>query len=151
MFRVLRATPEQQVLIERILAGAPGRALAGAGGGADTEGPNVYRLGRGYKCWHLVYQGKWEYLADERAVVLVEYLLKHPLEDPIHASDLENRVDGNPLADGAGGIERGEGDRGGSGSDGVGGVILEGAGKKLMGGEGLPFEAAPSGTGEDAR
>jgi len=99
----------------------------------EEEGPNVYRLGKGYKAWHLVFQGKPEVLADERAVHLVEYLLKQRPEDGIHASVLETRVDGNPVADGFAGVE----------IDGrseevelsVGGPIQEGAGKKLMGGE----------------
>lgn len=100
----------------------------------EDEGPKVYRLWKGYKCWNLIFQGKRETLVNERGVELVEYLLKHPPDEAIHASELEDRVDGSPLMDGAGGIERGDGE-GGNVAE-VGGVIQEGAGKKLMGGRG---------------
>ncbi len=102
---------------------------------AEIEMPTTYRLGRGYKVWNLVFAGKREVMADERAVALVEYLLKHPPEAAMHATVLENRVDGNPVADAFAAVERG-GNREESGSS-LGGVVQEGTGKKLMGGQGV--------------
>ncbi len=95
----------------------------------EKEGPNVYRLRKGHKVWTLVFRGEPETLKDERAVELVEYLLKHPPDEAIHAMEWENRVDGSPLIDGVGGIETSDGS-----VIAVGGVIQEGVGKKLAGG-----------------
>ena len=78
-------------------------------------------------------------MPDDRAVNLVEYLLKHPANDPVHAIQLENLVDGEPLRDGWGGI--GQAEENGSvpvavGS--VGGVVQEASGRKLAGKDTLP-------------
>lgn len=103
------------------------------------EAKDVFRLGRGYKVWNLVFAGKHEVLADERAVNLIEYLLKHPPENPIHASELEIHVDGNPLLDGLGGI--GQAEENGKvpvAVSSVGGVIEEATGRKLTGKDTLP-------------
>lgn len=101
----------------------------------EDEASNVYRLRKGYKVWTLVFQGKPDVLADKRALELVEYLLKHPPDEAIHASELENRVDGSPLVDGAGAIET-DGEEGGQ-AGAVGGVIQEATGTRLMGGVGV--------------
>jgi hypothetical protein len=105
----------------------------------EDEPKNVFRLGYGYKVWNLVFAGKREVLQDDRAVNLVEYLLKHPPDVPIHATELENLVDGVPLLDGLGAIGRAE-EQGGApvavGS--VGGVIVEATGRKLAGKDTLP-------------
>ena len=105
----------------------------------EDEANDVFRLGYGYKMWSLVFAGKFEPLPDERAVNLIEYLLKHPPETPIHAAELENKVDGNPLLDGVGGI--GQAEENGNvpvavGS--VGGVLVEATGRKLAGKDTLP-------------
>ena len=97
-----------------------------------VEGLNVYRLEKGYRAWGLVFRGEPDVVGDERAVDLVDWLLKNPLDEAIHASVLENKVDGSPLADGAGAVE---GD--GTAVD-LGGVIEEASGRKLMGSITLP-------------
>jgi len=73
-------------------------------------------------------------VADERAVELVDYLLKHPPDEAIHASELESLVDGGSVIDGVAAIEP-EGWRGGEISD-VATTVLEGAGRALMGNTG---------------
>jgi hypothetical protein len=57
-------------------------------------------------------------LAEERAVALVDYLLKNPPEEPIHGTVLEVQVDGAPVAGGQ-----------------VGGVVQEAAGAELNSGD----------------
>jgi hypothetical protein len=84
----------------------------------ENEGPGVYRLIKDYKVWRLVYQGEEAVLADERAVALVNYLLKNPPEEPIHGTELEVKVDGAPVAGGQ-----------------VGGVIQEATGAELNSGD----------------
>jgi hypothetical protein len=91
-------------------------------------------LWKGHKVWTLVFQGKRESLLDERAVSLVEYLLKNPPDEPIHATELEARVDGVPVIGRFTGIDRATGISDLAG--GVGGVIHEATGKKLTGGVG---------------
>jgi hypothetical protein len=105
----------------------------------EKEAKDVFRLWRGYKVWNLIFAGGRDVLQDDRAVSLVEYLLKHPLDDPVHAIQLENLVDGVPLLDGWGGI--GQAEENGNmpvaiGS--VGGVIQEASGRKLAGKDTLP-------------
>jgi 7-cyano-7-deazaguanine synthase in queuosine biosynthesis len=105
----------------------------------EKEAKNVFRLWRGYKWWNLVYAGERDVLPDDRAVNLVEYLLKHPADEAIHAIQLENLVDGEPLLDGWGGI--GQAEENGNvpvavGS--VGGVVQEASGRKLAGKDTLP-------------
>ena len=84
----------------------------------EEEDPNTYRLIKDYKCWRLIYQGKEAVLADERAVVLVDYLLKNPPDEPIHGTELEVRVQGAPVVNGE-----------------IGGVIQEATGAKLNAGD----------------
>ena len=105
----------------------------------EIEAKDVFRLWRGYKWWNLVYAGERDVLPDDRAVNLVEYLLKHPSDGSVHAIQLENLVDGEPLLDGWGGI--GQAEENGSvpvavGS--VGGVVQEASGRKLAGKDTLP-------------
>jgi hypothetical protein len=105
----------------------------------EKEAKDVFRLWRGYKWWNLVYAGERDVLPDDRAVNLVEYLLKHPADEAIHAIQLENLVDGVPLLDGWGGI--GQAEENGNvpvavGS--VGGVVQEASGRKLAGKDTLP-------------
>jgi hypothetical protein len=100
---------------------------------------DAYRLRCGHKAWSLVFAGKRDVLIDERAVRLVEYLLKHPPDVPMHATELEQRVDGHPLLDGVGRI--GQTEEYGHvpvavGS--VGDVIEEASGRKLAGKDTLP-------------
>jgi hypothetical protein len=84
----------------------------------QAEDPNIYRLVKEYKCWRLIYQGKEAVLADERAVRLVDYLLKNRPDEPIHGTELEVRVDGAAVVNGE-----------------VGGVLQEAAGAKLNAGD----------------
>ena len=84
----------------------------------EEEDPNTYRLIKDYKCWRLIYQGKEAVLADERAVLIVDYLLKNPPDEPIHGTELEVRVEGAPVVNGE-----------------IGGVIQEAAGTKLNTGD----------------
>jgi len=100
----------------------------------EEENDTVYRLAMGHKVWNLVFQGQREVMADERAIRLVEYLLKNPPDEAIHASVLENHVDGSPVIAGMGGIER---QTGGGLECLVGGVVQEATGKKLMGNAGV--------------
>jgi hypothetical protein len=100
---------------------------------------DTFRLGYGHKAWSLVFAGKPDVLIDERAVRLVEYLLKNPPDVPMHATELEKRVDGHPLLDGVGGI--GQAEEYGHlpvAVRSVGDVIEEGSGRKLAGKDTLP-------------
>jgi hypothetical protein len=104
----------------------------------ETEGAEVYRLWRGDGWWNLVFQGKRDVIEDERGVELIEYLLKNPPDEPIHASELEQLVDGAPLADRATAVDlEGHGgeddDANGNGHFSIGGQVVERTGKKLMG------------------
>lgn len=104
----------------------------------EKEGANVYRLWRGDGWWNVVYGGEWDVVEDDRGAELIEYLVKHPADEQIHAEVLERMVDGAPLAGGVGAVET-DGEHGnGSGESGfvVGGAIVEAAGRKLMGGTG---------------
>jgi len=105
----------------------------------EDEPKNVFRLGRGYKLWNLVFAGEHEILQDDRAVNLIEYLLKHPPDEPIHAIQLENFVDGVPLLDGWGGVGQAEESENVPVAVGsVGGVVEEASGRKLSGKDTLP-------------
>jgi hypothetical protein len=84
----------------------------------EKEASGVYRLSKDYELWRLVYRGEKAVLGDERAVELVDYLLRNPPEEPIHATALEILVDGAPMANGT-----------------VGGVIQEAAGAQLNSGD----------------
>jgi len=117
------------------MAGGLARCVE-AGGWCRVVGgvKGVYRLWRGHRGWNLVLRGEREVLGDDRGAELVEYLLKNPPPEAIHASVLEDRVDGSPVIGGFGGIEP---EGGGGVFDGaVGGVIQEGAGRRLLGGSG---------------
>jgi len=87
-----------------------------------AEKRSIYRLRRSLKNWRLVFKGDDEVLPDERGVQLIEYLLKHPNDEPIHATALETLIDGAAV------------DTGIPGAD-VGGVIQEASGNKLNNGE----------------
>jgi hypothetical protein len=87
-----------------------------------ADGPNCYRLRRSLKNWRLVFKGGDEVLPDERGVALIEYLLKNPPDEPIHATVLESKVVGVTT------------DTGIPGAD-IGGIVQEGTGKKLNSGE----------------
>jgi 7-cyano-7-deazaguanine synthase in queuosine biosynthesis len=100
----------------------------------EKEGPNTYRLSKGLNAWRLVFQGNVMVMKAERGLTLVDYLLKHPTDEAIHAVELEALVDGNPLIGGLGCIERAAGSGDGDGE--IGGVIVEAAGNKVTGGTG---------------
>jgi 7-cyano-7-deazaguanine synthase in queuosine biosynthesis len=87
-----------------------------------AEKRSIYRLRKSLKNWLLVFKGDDEVLPDERGVQLVEYLLKHPPEEPIHATALETLIDGVAVGTGIPGAD-------------IGGVIQEGSGKQLNSGE----------------
>jgi hypothetical protein len=84
----------------------------------ESKAGNSYRLVKDYKVWRLVFQGEEAALIDERAVCIVDYLLKNPPDEPIHGTELEVKVDGAPVANGE-----------------VGGVVQEAAGAKLNNGD----------------
>ena len=152
--RFVSGTPEERTAVEglfpeevaegrRCLGVLFGPAVAGGARAGRRKSPeagaNEYRLRKGHKIWQLVFKGQQEVLKDERAVELVECLLKQPPEVPIHASVLEMRVDGSPLLDGLGQAGRGEEGRSAPGAAGsVGGVIEEATGRKLAGRDTLP-------------
>ena len=107
----------------------------------ESEGANVYRLWKGGGWWNLVFQGERDVIEADRGVELIEYLLKHPPDEAIHASNLEELVDGRPLVGGSVAIEVDEHPNGNGDGDGeieLGGLVQEGAGKKLMGAMTLP-------------
>ena len=139
LVRLANSTPGQYAGVERALgmAATNGKTSLEKWMEPADEPNDIYRLGRGYKVWHLVYAGKSEVLQADRAVNLIEYLLKHPNQNPIHASELENCVDGNPLLDGVGGIGQAEGNSAAVVGS-VGGVIEEATGRKLAGKITLP-------------
>jgi 7-cyano-7-deazaguanine synthase in queuosine biosynthesis len=127
---------------------------------------DTYQLHYGHKVWSLVFAGQRDVVFDERAVRLIEHLLKNPPDEPIHATELEKCVDGHPLLDGVGKIGNAE-DFGhvpvAVGS--VGGVIEQASGRKLAGKDTLPAlrakvaelkadsedESLPASEREDAR
>ena len=94
----------------------------------------TYRLRRSLKNWRLIFKGDEEFLPDERGVALIEYLLKNPPDEPIHATVLEVAVDGNPVVDGFP-----DGENGMTNTGGLGGVIQEASGMKLSGKQGVIF------------
>jgi hypothetical protein len=110
-----------------------------AKGGKGQKKAGIYRLWKGDGWLNLVFHGEQDVIKDDRAAELIDYLLKNPPAEGLHASVLESLVDGRPLAEAAGAIEvEGNGAGGGDGVADVGGVVEEGAGKKLMGGITLP-------------
>ncbi len=86
--------------------------------------------------WRIRVDGKETVAQDCRGMELVAWLLMNPPDEAIHASVLENHVDGDSLADGAGAIDFG--DDGNTQAADVGGAIVEIAGKKLKGKMSLP-------------
>lgn len=106
LIRFAQATPEQREAFLRFL---DGEALPG--------GRPRYALQKGLGVWRLVFNGREAVIADGRGVQLVNWLLKHPGADGVHASVLEVEVFGAPVA----------GD--------VGGVVQELSGSRLMDGE----------------
>ncbi len=86
--------------------------------------------------WRIRVDGKETVAQDCRGMELVAWLLMNPPDEAIHASVLENHVNGDSLADGAGAIDFG--DDGNIHTADVGGAIVEIAGKKLKGNISLP-------------
>lgn len=108
---------------------------------SETEGEDVYRLSKGIGWWTLVFQGKQDVIADDRGMNLINYLLKNPPDEPIHALELELRVDGVPDSSNAVAMDSAadNGELGRAYHDDInGGMIKEGAGKALMGTVTLP-------------
>ena len=136
LMRLLRATPDQYSAIERVLGLCNDETCQSRLGTASSP---PYQLRRGLGWWELALDRERGVIRDDRAMRLVVYLLKHPPVEAIHASVWENRVDGSPLLDGFGGIERGaEDDRPRAGVSEVGGVIEERTGRRFVGGDTLP-------------
>jgi hypothetical protein len=107
----------------------------------EAEPPDSYRLWRGDGWWNLVFKGGRDTLEDDRGTQLIEYLLKNPPPKPLHASIIEQLVDGAPVAHGAVPVDLDDHsgtDAPGNGHISVGGALVEGAGKKLMGAITLP-------------
>ena len=102
---------------------------------ADNKLPR-YLVRKELGVWRIRLDGKETVARDCRAMELVAWLLMNPPDEPIHASVLENHVDGDPESDGSTAIDFGE-DSAVQHSD-VGGVIIEAAGKKLKGKMSLP-------------
>lgn len=96
--------------------------------GAENKLPR-YFIRKELGVWRIRVDGKETVAQDCRAMELVAWLLLNPPDEPIHASVLENHVDGNPVTDGATAIEYG--DESNIQHPDVGGVIVEAAGKKL--------------------
>jgi len=78
--------------------------------------PNEYRLTRDLGWWQLIFQGERAVLREDRAVFLLNFLLKKPPLEPIHGTVLEVEVDGAPVVNGV-----------------VGGVVQEASGARLAG------------------
>jgi 7-cyano-7-deazaguanine synthase in queuosine biosynthesis len=62
----------------------------------DAEPADSYRLWRGDGWWNLVFKGGQDVVEDDRGTELVEHLLKNPPIEPLHASVIEQLVDGVP-------------------------------------------------------
>ena len=98
--------------------------------GRRLKEPDCHRLSKGHKVWLLVFEGREAGLAHERGIELINHLLKNPPEEPMHATELEARVDGGAIGEGV--LDRMDG----IGAPNVGGVIQEASGRKLSGGLG---------------
>ena len=103
--------------------------------GAESKLPR-YFIRKELGVWRIRVDGKETVAQDCRAMELVAWLLMNPPDEAIHASVLENQVDGDSVTDGAGAIDYGD-DNAVQHSD-VGGAIVEIAGKKLKGKMTLP-------------
>lgn len=160
--RLLLATPEQCAILQTLFTrtgggpeatvllvermGTPGGTGPGPTAGSAEIGRCTvapantrFLLRRGLNHWTLMYEGHYGLLGDNRAIKLVAQLLKHPSEKPLHASELEQRVDGSPLIDGFGGIGRAEDDERPAVEVGeVAGGLREGTGRKFVGHMSLP-------------
>jgi 7-cyano-7-deazaguanine synthase in queuosine biosynthesis len=62
--------------------------------------PNEFRLAKDLGWWRLVFKGDPAVVPDNRAVVLLNCLLKNPPYEPVHATELEVRALGAPVVDG---------------------------------------------------
>jgi 7-cyano-7-deazaguanine synthase in queuosine biosynthesis len=103
-------------------AGARFNAKSGAAASQETrwedeeEKPTAYRLVKHMGYWDLVFAGRRAVVPEQRGLLFVNYLVKNPPDEPIHATKLQVLVDGAPVRDGE-----------------VGGVIDEASGRKLDG------------------
>ena len=131
LLRLMNATPKQYAAVEKILGSAPHPARGHLIPSAEKEPPmsedgGRFVLRRELGNWSLRFDGGAAVLRDCRAVELVNYLLKNAPDPAMHAAELENRVDGNPLLGGLGGIGQAEeAGRGAIRVGDVGGVIEE--------------------------
>ena len=101
-----------------------------------SAGQTGYYLRKGLGVWTVGLEGLETVIIDSRAMQLVTWLLLHPPAEPIHASVLENFVDGSPLAAGASAIDNDSAS--GIPPSALGGTIEEAAGNKLKGTFTLP-------------
>ena len=137
LLRLMNATPEQYAAVERIL-GCAGDWSWELGDRESKPGAR-FVLRREFRNWPLVYEGATGVLRDCRAVRLLDDLLKHPPDEPLHATEWELRVDGRPLVEGAGAMGRAEDDgRPGDDASGLGGLMQEGTGRDFAGRISLP-------------
>ena len=112
----------------------PEPAVAGVNG-AESKLPR-YFIRKELKVWRIRVDGKETVAQDCRAMELVAWLLMNPPDEAIHASVLENHVDGGAVTNGSTAIDFG--DDGNIQTADVGGAIVEIAGKKLKGSMTLP-------------
>jgi len=67
---------------------------------AAAAGTNGHMLRKELGVWRLVYQGETRFLADEKGIHYVSHLLKNPPPEPIHASELAAKVNGDAVIEG---------------------------------------------------
>lgn len=116
------------------LAPTPEPPTAGANG-AEAKLP-LYFIRKELGVWRIRVDGKETVAQDCRAMELVAWLLTNPPDEPIHASVLEQNVDGAPVMDRAPAIDYGK--DGMSPRRDVGGEMVEASGRKLKGQIALP-------------
>jgi 7-cyano-7-deazaguanine synthase in queuosine biosynthesis len=87
--------------------GKAGAAVPQTGGPAHVsqearlaKDPNEYRLTKDLGWWQLVFKGESAVVRDDRAVTFLNYLLKNPPDEPMHATELEVRALGAPVVNG---------------------------------------------------
>ena len=101
-----------------------------------SESWPAYFIRKEFGCWRIRVDGKETVAQDCRGMELVAWLLVNPPDEAIHASVLENHVDGDSMTHGGTAIDFGDGN--GIQHSEVAGAIVEIAGNKLKGKMSLP-------------
>jgi len=103
LLRVLRATPEQQAAVRRLLAGEPlpETTLRAPPTGEDVQAPATdgrrFVLRRSGEVWQVVLEGEPDFFGHSTGMTFIDHYLKHPWE-PIHPVVLLARLQGQEPA-----------------------------------------------------